>query len=233
MQSKMHPMPDMPSLSAALQPQPEPCWRDTPVHRLMLTALLNELDATLLSTASATRTLEDWSMRHHLAPTPIVRAICQQTLPRPCPAALRDALRLPADAAPDILRYRHVRLMCGNLTLSDAENWYLPSRLTAEMNRELDTTETPFGRVTAPLAFTRRLVQAERVWSPLPLGWELAPLPTGSDQPLAFPPVLFRHHAVLSRQDGTPISAVIESYTAGAFCFPPPAMPDVPQTSAP
>lgn len=226
-------MPDMPPLSAASLPPPEPFWRDTPVHRLMLTALLNELDASLLSAASATRTLEDWSIRHHLAPIPTVRAICQQTPPRPCPAALREALRLPADAAPDTLRYRHVRLMCGNLTLSDAENWYLPSRLTDEMNRELDTTETPFGRVTAPLAFTRRLVQAERVWSPLPLGWELSLLPAGSGQPLAFPPVLFRHHAVLSRQDGTPISTVIESYTAGAFCFPPPAIPDASQTAAP
>ncbi|OAG73463.1 putative protein Y4mC [Acetobacter malorum] len=219
-------MPDMPSLSAALQPQPEHCWQDTAVHRLMLAALLNELDASLLSASSATRTLEDWSQRHHLAPNATVRAICQQTPPRPCPAALREALRLPAKAAPDTLRYRHVRLMCGNFTLSDAENWYLPSRLTDEMNKELDTTETPFGRVTAPLAFTRRLVQAERVWSPLPLGWELASLPAGSGQALAFPPVLFRHHAVLSRLDGTPISAVIESYTAGAFCFPPPAMPD-------
>ncbi|GBR31266.1 hypothetical protein AA0473_2494 [Acetobacter orleanensis NRIC 0473] len=119
--------------------------------------------------------------------------------------------------------------MCGSLTLSDAENWYLPDRLTAAMNRELDTTETPFGRVTAPLAFTRRLVQSERLWSPLPAGWsEQTSLPMGSGEALVFPPVLFRHHAVLSRQDGTPISAVIESYTGGAFHFPPPAMPSAP-----
>ena len=136
---------------------------------------------------------------------------------------MRQALGLSDDTPADALRYRHVRLICGERTLSDAENWYLPDRLTAEMNTALDTTETPFGRVTASLAFTRRLVLAERLWSPLPTGWELQSLPAGSDTPLVFPPVLFRHHAVLARQDGTPLSAVIESYTAGAFSFPPPA----------
>lgn len=194
----------------------------------MLTALLNELDATLLSSASATRTLEEWSRRHHLAPGQTVRALCQHTSARPCPPALRDALRLPANTSSDVLRYRHVRLLCGTLTLSEAENWYLPDRLTADMNRALDTTDTPFGRVTAPLAFTRRLVQSERLWWPLPAGWALAPLPEGTGDALTFPPVLFRHHAVLSRQDGTPISAVIESYTAGAFHFPPPVLPFTP-----
>ncbi|MFT9064674.1 MAG: hypothetical protein ABF430_12795 [Acetobacter persici] len=216
-------MPDTPHFSATLPSQPETYWRATTLHRLMLTALLNELDAALLSTSSATRTLEDWSKRHRLAAAPTVRALCQQTPPRPCPPALRQALGLSDDSPSDALRYRHVRLICGELTLSDAENWYLPDRLTAEMNTALDTTETPFGRVTASLAFTRRLVLAERLWSPLPTGWELQPLPTGSDTPLVFPPVLFRHHAVLARQDGTPLSAVIESYTAGAFSFPPPA----------
>lgn len=222
-------MPDMPSLSAAQSLQPDLCWRDTPLHRLMLAALLNELNATLLSTASATRTLEDWSHRHHLAAPPTVRAIRQNTPARVCPPALRDALRLSASApSPDALRYRHVRLMCGTLMLSEAENWYLPSRLTANMNRELDTTDTPFGRATSALTFTRRLVLAENLWSPLPLGWELSPLPAGTGQPLIFPPTLFRHHAVLSRQDGVPISAVIESYTADTLRFAPPALMDHP-----
>lgn len=217
-------MPDMPPPPAP-HFEPEPLWRDTAVHRLMLTALLNELDATLLSAASATRTLEDWSRRHRLPSGPAVRALCQRTPPRPCPPALREALRLPVQAPSDTLRYRHVRLICGSLILSEAENWYLPARLTADMNRALDTTETPFGRVTAPLAFTRRLVQSERLWSPLPTGWEMGTLPAGTGAPLDFPPVLFRHHVVLSRQDGAPFSAVIESYTAGAFSFPPPTFP--------
>ncbi|MCX2561056.1 hypothetical protein OQ252_06545 [Acetobacter farinalis] len=225
-------MPDMPLPSAAPPPEPEACWRDTPLHRLMLTALLNTLDATLLGSASATRTLEEWSQRHRLASPPTLRAVNLRTPPRPCPPNLQAALRLPASVPAGTLRYRHVRLMCGPIVLSEAENWYLPARLTPAMNEELDTTETPFGRVTAALAFTRQLVQAERLWSALPAGWELGPLPTGSGLPLEFPPLLFRHHATLSRQDGTPISAVIESYTAGAFSFPPPEVAYQPSSSA-
>lgn len=204
-------------------------WRDTAPHRLMLTALLNMLDNALLTTDSATRTLEQWCRTHHLAggtpAAPAVRAILVDTPQRPCPDSLRVHLALPAQGE-KALRYRHVRLMCGSLVLSDAENWYLPERLTAKMNAALETTDTPFGRAIADLAFTRQLVVAERLWSPLPQGWENTPIPAGTGESLDLPPQTLRHQAVLHQPDGLPLSAVIETYTSEAFHFPPPNMPD-------
>ena len=32
--------------------------------------------------------------------------------------------------------------MCGDQVFSEADNWYVPARLTAEMNHALDTTDT-------------------------------------------------------------------------------------------
>lgn len=206
-----------------------PVWRDTAAHRLMLTALLTRLDNALLTTDSATRTLEQWCGMHRLSVEtssgPAVRAVLGETPNRPCPEELRVHLALPAQGE-KALRYRHVRLMCGDLVLSDAENWYLPERLTPDMNAALETTDTPFGRAIAALAFTRQLVAAEQLWSPLPDGWENAPLPAGTGDRLDLPPHTLRHKAILRQPDGLPLSAVIETYTGAAFHFPPPTMPE-------
>jgi hypothetical protein len=71
-----------------------------------------------------------------------------------------------------------VRLTCGDRVLSEADNWYVPARLTPEMNRVLDTTDTAFGRAVQPLNFRRRTLSAKLLWSLLPPGWEMgAPLP--------------------------------------------------------
>lgn len=217
-------IPLMQDISPARRPgattQTASCWHDTAIHRLMLTALLNTLDNALLTTSSATRTLEEWSRAHHLAADPTVRAVRVASPERSCPAELLAALA--CSEKNETLRYRHVRLMCGDLVLSEAENWYIPSRLSPAMNTELETTDTPFGRVVAQLAFTRRLITAERLWAPLPDGWELTPLEAGNATPLTFPPLTLRHQAVLHTQPGVPFSAVIETYTSAAFQFPPP-----------
>ena len=44
--------------------------------------------------------------------------------------------------------------------MSVADNWYLPERLSQEMNRRLETTDAPFGLVVRPLAFRRRTLSA-------------------------------------------------------------------------
>ena len=49
------------------------------------------------------------------------------------------------------VNYRRVQLRCGRQVLSEAENWYVPSRLTAGMNRLLETTDTPFGKAIQAL----------------------------------------------------------------------------------
>ena len=79
--------------------------------------------------------------------------------------------------AMETIRYRRVRLICGGHVLSEADNWYVPARLTLEMNRVLDTTDTAFGRAMQSLNFRRRTLSAKLLWSPLPQDWEMgAPL---------------------------------------------------------
>ncbi len=45
--------------------------------------------------------------------------------------------------------------MCGGHVLSEADNWYVPARLTPQMNRALDTSDTPFGAAVKALDFHR------------------------------------------------------------------------------
>jgi chorismate-pyruvate lyase len=71
----------------------------------------------------------------------------------------RQLLRV---SATELVRYRRVRLICGDHVLSEADNWYVPARLTPEMNRLLDTTDIAFGRVVQPLKFRRRTLSASR-----------------------------------------------------------------------
>ncbi len=92
--------------------------------------------------------------------------------------------------------YRHVRLVCGDTTLSDAQNWYVPARLTSAMNQTLETTDTPFGKVVAPLGFRRERLAAQRGRS--------ADCPAGT---------VLSHRAVLRLADGRAISLVAECYT--------------------
>ena len=103
--------------------------------------------------------------------------------------------------------------------LSVADNWYVPARLTPEMNHVLETTDTPFGRAVAALHFARRTLQARVLWSPLRPGWEMSP-PGGT--PLKPPPEVLRHRAVLSRADGVPFCEVVETYTGAMLDFAPP-----------
>ncbi len=109
-------------------------------------------------------------------------------------------MRAALDVKPDEpLGYRRVRLKCGDRVLSEADNWYVPARLTPEMNRVLETTDTPFGKAVAALHFRRHTLSAELLWRPLPQGWEMGaggtPDETGA---LAIPDHVLEHRAVLS-----------------------------------
>jgi hypothetical protein len=132
--------------------------------------------------------------------------------------------RLRADSG-EVVRYRRVRLRCGDHVLSEAENWYLPGRLTPEMNHALETGDTPFGRVVAPLQPYRQTFEARLLWSPLPEGWERsahAAPPCLSSGPLAIPDALFEHRAVLLGRDNRPIAEVHEVYQGELLAFAPP-----------
>jgi hypothetical protein len=96
-------------------------------------------------------------------------------------------------AAPDeVLRYRRVKLTCGSHVLSEADNWYRPSRLTPQMNQTLDTTDTSFGTVVKPLGFHRDTLAMTHPRDPQ---------------------YVLQVKAVLIAADGAPFSLVVENYT--------------------
>ena len=203
----------------AREPEPSPVWHDDATSRLEALALLQSLNAELLSHPSATLTLERWCGEHHLAPEAKIIAERVQGEDKPLPPEARNQLQIGADEA---VRYRRVQLACGQHVLSEADNWYVPSRLTEAMNHQLDTSDTPFGKVVQPLHFRRQTLSAELLWSPLPQGWEnAAALPGSTDATLAMPQHVLEHRAVLFDQSNRPFSVVVESYTSQVLAFTP------------
>ena len=193
-------------------------WPDNPLSRTQALAELQTLNAQLLSHPSATLTLEHWCAAHHLSPQAKVIAQRVHGQDKPLPEDGRKLLGIGAD---EPVRYRRVALSCGGVVLSDADNWYVPARLTDDMNHQLDTSDVPFGKVVQPLHFRRQTLSAELLWSPLPEGWDSGtPLPPSSDQPLAMPDHLLQHRAVLYTGDNQPFSLVVESYTAHVLARP-------------
>jgi hypothetical protein len=164
---------------------------------LLLTACtprLAEFRRTLDARDSATLALEDWCGRQGIAsPARIEATTLDDSAQSPATPAIRTALEVGPD---EPVRVRHVRLSCGGAVLSDARNWYVPGRLTAEMNRTLDTTRVPFGKVVAPIGLHRR------------------PFPRHSPSPAPCPAATILHNtAVLRRDDGQAYSLVSECYT--------------------
>jgi hypothetical protein len=200
-----------------------PRWPDTFTARVEALALMQTLNAEILASRSATSTLERWCRDHRLADPPTIVAD-RVTQAAPAPTAEQLA-RLDVKTAAE-LTYRHVRLRCGVRVLSEADNWYVPARLTPEMNRTLETTDAPFGRVVAPLEPYRQTLSVTLLWSPLPAGWErdAAVPPSDTSRALEIPGALFAHRAVLYTKDHRPFSEVAEIYQRGALAFPPPRL---------
>lgn len=155
------------------------------------------LERMLASHDSATAALEQWCEQQGLANP--ARVIAEQAPGQLVnePADLRALLGI--DAA-ELLGCRHVRLTCGGRLLSQAQNWYVPSRLTGEMNAVLASTTTPFGKVAAPLGFKRELIETRQGAGP--------DCPAGT--------VLFQR-ALLRLPDGRPLAHVLECYAASAL----------------
>lgn len=199
--------------------QKAPVWPDTYVARLQALALLQTLNADVLASRSATLTLEAWCRDHRLAEEPIIVAeIVKGVAKAPTPEQ-RQRLQVTVQ---DEVKYRRVQLRCGSRILCEAENWYVPSRLTAEMNRLLETTGTPFGRAVQPLEPYRQTFSVKLLWSPLPDGWELNSIrpPTRTNGALSIPDSLFEHRAVLYTREHKPFSEVNEVYQRQLLEFP-------------
>jgi hypothetical protein len=150
---------------------------------------VRQLKAELLASPSATQTLTAYCAKLHLADPPVIRALRDRSLDRKADGGVRRLLQVgPGEP----VRYRRVRLSCGDQVLSDADNWYVPARLTAEMNSTLDGTDTSFGTVVKPLGFQRRTLGTEG-------------LQDGRH--------VLRVRALLVNRDGLPFSLVQENYS--------------------
>ncbi|KQN25627.1 hypothetical protein ASE86_05290 [Sphingomonas sp. Leaf33] len=145
---------------------------------------LDAFEADLTAGGIVTRVLEAW------AGGP-VRAVRVAGSAEASPET-RARLRVGADAP---LGFRRVRLMSGELVLSEADNWFVPERLTAAMLATLNATETPFGIVIAPLDPHRETLACTRL--------------TGD-------PVLSIRALVLDG-DEMPLAAVEERYAAACL----------------
>ena len=151
-------------------------------------ARIDDLKTGVLGAASATQFLTGRCAALHLAAPAQVRAENSAAAQDAVPAPVRALLKVTAD---EPVRHRHVRLTCGGHLLSEADNWYVPARLTAAMNRTLETSDTPFGAVVRPLHFRRETIAAT---------------------PRQGPTVL-QVKAVLLTPHGAPISLVVENYS--------------------
>lgn len=155
---------------------------------------LDAFESALAAQDSATAALAGWCAQHGIAdPAQIAAIHAENVLSQPDDESARSLLEV---AEHDPLGYRHVLLVCGDVVLSDAHNWYVPGRLTPAMNEVLETTNTPFGRVVMPLGFTRERLSERRGAN------GMCPANT-----------ILSHMAVLRLPDGKPISMVVECYT--------------------
>jgi hypothetical protein len=146
---------------------------------------LLQLHEALLASPSATEVLT------HLFGGPVLarRLPCDPMALSP----LQNFYLCPTPAEPAC--HRRVILLAAGRAVSEADLWYVPSRLLPGMEALLRDTETPFGAVVAPMEPTRHTLAA-RICDP--------------GEPHAL-----EHEAVLRRADGAAIALVAERYAAG------------------
>lgn len=196
-------------------------WPGDKLGRTQSLAALQSLEIMLLTRDSATLTLDDWCADHHIdAPGSKIVAERDRAVTKTPTADQRRRLGV---SDTEQIRYRRVKLRCGSHVLSEADNWYVPSRLTPQMNAALEDSDTPFGRVVQPLHFRRQTQSARLLWSPLPAGWDTGAPLTGGSGTLEIPDHVIENRALLVTADGTPFSEVIETYTGKVLDFAPPS----------
>jgi chorismate-pyruvate lyase len=200
--------------------QTAPRWPDTFESRLEVLALTQTLNAEILASPSATQSLEKWCRDHEMADNPIIVAHPIAGTDR---ASTPEQLQRLQVAHVSDVKYRRVELRCGSHVLSEADNWYVPTRLTPEMNTLLENSETPFGKAVQPLQPYRRTFAVTLLWSPLPAGWEQQRRPNGKSgdqaKELALPRELLEHRAILYTIDHQPFAEVHERYQGQLLAF--------------
>lgn len=148
---------------------------------------------------SATAALAQWCETRGMT-WPEPAEIAAEVLPGRPPRPPVDARKRLGIGAGEPLGFRHVRLGCGPFVLSEAYNWYVPARLTAEMNVALASSQVPFGKVAAPLRFTR------------------VPLSSQPGRAAGCPrDTVLADRAVLRLPDGNGLALVVECYTGATI----------------
>jgi hypothetical protein len=159
------------------------------LHAEPISSATVRLRADLTGPQSATQVLTHWCADLGLASPAVIKAMQVPSAKRE-PSAETRALLAAKPGEP--IRYRRVQLMCGSQILSEADNWYLPDKLSPQMNRSLDTSDIPFGTVVRPLAFHRKT---------------LAVVPQNDTH------FILQVRALLVSGAGTPFSLVVENYS--------------------
>ncbi|GFE75332.1 hypothetical protein [Novosphingobium sp. TCA1] len=157
---------------------------------------LEAFEAVLSRHDSATLALEEWCGVRDFAPRPasVTAQLVTSEDDVPLPTGIPAKLALSKDETATL---RNVRLSCGARILSVAWNWYVPERLTPDMNRLLGSSDVPFGKAVASLRFRRE-----------PLAVTAGPAancPAGT---------ISTHQAMLYLPDGRPLAYLVECYTA-------------------
>lgn len=144
--------------------------------------------AELAASNSATATLQ------RRCAEPIVAEVDRNVV-KPATDDIREALAADKET---LIAYRAVKLKCGDIIFSHAENWYRPDRLSAAMNAQL-LGDAPFGAVISSLKPTRKTIEIVRVERE---------------------GIIVRHRALVVSGNGIPLAQVIENYTAAVLAEP-------------
>lgn len=171
-----------------------------PKNRSLESALLSYI---ILASRSATLALEKWCDEHKMTANGQADVVIVQQLVEPKSATEEQRHRLGVGTKEE-LKYRYVHLVCEGRVLSEADNWYVPGRLTEEMNHLLETTDIPFGKVVRGLN----------------------PYRTTFDVDMTMQNGLFEHKAILYSSDGKPFSEVHERYQPRLLDYPLPSRLD-------
>lgn len=163
--------------------------------------LRRRLSDRLLASPSATAVLQSWCEEHGIGQGKI--AAVHLPLARQ-PAVADYVLDALMPTRRETITVRCVRLVRGRYCLSEADNWFVPERLTKMMVQTLATTNIPFGRVIERVKPFRRTISIRFLPSSVDCG---ARAPESEN---AMP--IFEHTAVVHRADGTPVSVVHEVY---------------------
>lgn len=159
-------------------------------------AQYDAFEAELNAGPTATAALQRWCDAHGV--TGRISAEVDRSLAHTISAGIYLRLELGKN---EPVAYRRVRLRCGAYVLSEAENWYVPSRLTPAMNEALETSDTPFGAVIAPLTPHRQPISSERLWA----------------DGIPAPENILRNRALVLDHNGRPLAEVRETYKRTAL----------------